>query len=29
MLREGLLREPVRPEQMLDARPLEALQEGR
>ncbi|MCY1075508.1 ABC transporter substrate-binding protein [Archangium lansingense] len=29
MLEEGLLREPVQPEQMLDARPLEALQESR
>ncbi|PTL82310.1 ABC transporter substrate-binding protein [Vitiosangium sp. GDMCC 1.1324] len=29
MLKEGLLRKPVQPEQMLDARPLEALQESR
>jgi NitT/TauT family transport system substrate-binding protein len=29
MLKEGLLREPVRTEQMLDACPLEALQERR
>ncbi|MFY0525460.1 ABC transporter substrate-binding protein [Archangium gephyra] len=29
MLKSGLLRAPVRPEQLLDARPLEALEEGR
>jgi NitT/TauT family transport system substrate-binding protein len=29
MLESGLLREPVRPEQMLDVRPLEALEEDR
>lgn len=29
MLESGLLPEPVRPEQMLDARPLEALEEDR